>query len=303
MKAPSTCIIIVNYNGLSDTLECLRSISRICYTNFSVVVIDNRSEGPELDIIMKRFPWIIPIQNSSNLGYAGAINVGLKLAMALDPEFVIILNNDTIVDRLFVNKLVEVASSDNSVGVVGCKILYYSSPDRIWSTGGRFIADIGFISDSDQNKLSSTVTDIKQRDWVSGCGMLIRADVLRRIPYGGYHDTDSDDVEFCVNARRIGFVVLLAPSSIIFHKVSKTRSRQPRVWRTDPYIGLIVRYAKHKRLGLLSYFLIFRTLRIFRYVVNTPDRQLRGYYAHRFLHELRYVFADMNLRKLHKPMS
>ncbi|MDG6923363.1 MAG: glycosyltransferase family 2 protein [Nitrososphaerota archaeon] len=284
--SPHVSVIIVNYNGLHDTLECLRSVSRISYPHHDVVVVDNRSDRDELEAIRVANPSVVLIQNLSNAGYAGAVDIGVKASFALDSEYVVILNNDTTVDHLFISHLVEAARRSDTIGVVGARIMYYSHPEIIWSTGGRLLVDIGLQQEAGQNQLSPPSKGIAARDWVSGCAMLVKSRVLKLMPYGGNYRTDADDVEFCIRVRNLGMSVTSCQDSVVYHKVSRTKAKRPMVLRPDPFVGVISRHARHKNLALLSYLLIFRTARILNYVIRTPDKALRGYYARKIIYEI-----------------
>src|SRR3989344_1344952 len=130
-------IIIINFNGWPDTKECLESLSRVEYDNFEVVLIDNASKD---DYGLRTTDYglkIHEIRNKENLGFAGANNQGIKLALANNANYVLLLNNDTMVEPDFLSKLVEEAEDDESTGIVGPLICFYDDHNKIWSAGGK----------------------------------------------------------------------------------------------------------------------------------------------------------------------
>ena len=104
--------VVLNYKGLSDTLDCLESLAKQNYEAYSVIVVDNASRDGSAEIIEAKFPAVQVIVNNLNLGYAGGNNVGLSKAFCEGAEYVLLLNNDTIIDRQCIFRLVEAAKYD-----------------------------------------------------------------------------------------------------------------------------------------------------------------------------------------------
>src|SRR3989304_8553833 len=129
---PPVYVIVLSWNGKNDTLECLASLQQLTYPNARVVVVDNASSDGTCDAIRSAFPNIELIVNNSNLRFAGGNNVGIRRSLERGAKYVLVLNNDTVVDRDFLSRLVEAAESDKKIGVVGPKIYYYDKPRRIW---------------------------------------------------------------------------------------------------------------------------------------------------------------------------
>lgn len=109
MKYPKVFIIIVNWNGLKDTLECLQSVFKQDYPNFEVIMVDNGSKDNSVQVIRNAYPQIILIENKENLGYTGGNNVGMHYAVNSGSDYVWLLNNDTVVEPDTLSKLVAAA--------------------------------------------------------------------------------------------------------------------------------------------------------------------------------------------------
>src|SRR3989344_4738022 len=101
-------IIIINYNGLSDTLKCLKSLEKVKVEKYKVktLVIDNASQKNELAVIHQRFHKVITVQNNQNLGFTGANNLGVNRALKEGADYLLLLNNDTVVTPDFLRSLI-----------------------------------------------------------------------------------------------------------------------------------------------------------------------------------------------------
>ena len=116
-------IILVNYNGYEDTVECLKSLCKIKYKSFVVIVVDNASTKTPTD---NQIEYIrnhsIYYRTDSNLGFSGGNNVGIKIAKKNDCSFVLLLNNDTTVEPDFLDELMSAQSTHKNTGIVTGKI-------------------------------------------------------------------------------------------------------------------------------------------------------------------------------------
>ncbi len=224
-------IVILNWNNFEDTKECLDSLKKIDYPNYEVIVVDNGSEDGSAEKIARAFPHIKLIRNRENLGFAEGNNVGIKEALKDGPSYILLLNNDTVVDGNMLSKLVGSFESDTSVGIAGPKIYYYGQTNIIWSAGVRYDRIfmrplfIGY-----REKDSDRFSKLKNVDEVSACAMLIRKEVIEKI---GYLDekffTTAEDSEYCIRAKMAGYRIFFIPEAKVWHKVSSsTGGEDPR---------------------------------------------------------------------------
>lgn len=225
MTVPKVSIIVLNWNGRDDTLECLESLRALDYPRREVVVVDNGSEDGSVSSIGAAFPEAKLIETGKNLGYAGGNNAGLEYVLRGDAEFVLLLNNDTKVDPKIVSELVAASRSRPDAAFFSPKIYIYSEPTRIWFAGGRWMeAKARFfhlgqgIEDTDGQ--FATVKDI---DYVCGCALFARTSVIRQI---GLLDERFflvfEDVDWCYRARAAGFKLIFVPQAVLWHKASKS---------------------------------------------------------------------------------
>lgn len=285
-------IVIVNYRGLRDTLECLDSLAELSYPSFKTVVVDNGSGDAEVKAIEDHPVNPMLLRNASNAGYAKAANTGILFSLDRGADSVLLLNNDTVVDPNLLAKMVQTAQGPN-VGLVQPKVLFYDTPLRVNTIGGLLYLSIGFIRDLGINRADGKRFDKPMYlDWASGCAMLVKREVFRRIsvldginfPQGG------EDYDFSIRARTGGYKIVYCPYAVIYHKVSKTRRTigANKIGRLDREFGdsrlaLLRKHARHPLLAVISYLFIFRPLEALNYIFATPSRRLRGFYAKRFV--------------------
>jgi len=129
-------IVIVNYNGGKYINDCVRSVFESTYKNYMVIVVDNASTDNSVKNLEEEFKdRITIIKNNENLGFSGANNIGIEYALQNGCEFVILLNNDTVIDKDLIHNMVSTSlSNDNAI--ISPKIYYYNEPNKIWSAGG-----------------------------------------------------------------------------------------------------------------------------------------------------------------------
>lgn len=214
LPCPRVSIIILNWNGKDDTIECLESLKYIIYSNYEVLLVDNGSVDGSVELFRERYPGIEIIENKQNLGFAGGCNRGIKKAMDNGADYVLLLNNDTIVDKDFLTELVRIAEESEGIGVVGPKIYQYENKEKLLLSGAKILFwKAGLLKGYDV----STATDV---DMISGCCMLIKRETISSIGmldstyFFGWEDSD-----FCVTAKKKGYRVVCAPKSRIYHKV------------------------------------------------------------------------------------
>lgn len=218
---PKVFIIVLNWNGCSDTVECVESLKKIVYPSCEIILVDNGSTDGSEEILRKKFPETLFIQTGENLGYAGGNNIGMKYALSLGADFVILLNNDTVVAPDFVAELVNAAESGSSIGIAGSKVYYYDKPDFISYGGGFINLRTGWSRNACCNEKDEGQCDsLKEIDWAPGCAMMVSRSVCEKTgfmnpEYFCYYE----EIDWCIRAKKAGFKVVLAPKSRIWHKV------------------------------------------------------------------------------------
>ena len=146
-------IIILNWNKYEETIECLDSLRNITYPNYNIILVDNGSEGPDVKILGERYGnYINIIKNDKNYGFAEGCNIGLRYALSnKNPDYVLLLNNDTIVDPNFLTELVKVATDTTVVTVdlgVGADLIFTGDAPNVLRRTYSIIDGQNFESDT-----------------------------------------------------------------------------------------------------------------------------------------------------------
>lgn len=236
-------IIILNYNGWKDTIECLNSLKNILNEkNIRLILIDNGSTNNSVKKFQK---WIVEnnyeeclcdeklknleskkiilCNSSKNYGFSGGNNIGLDIAEKLGTQYILMLNNDTIVKADFLSPMIDLIEYDYSVGMVGSKIVEYYNRGR-YTLGGYI----------DTNKCSgyhyydTEVANNQSVSFLSGCVWLIRLEAVKKI---GKLDERFflyvEDVDYCYRMKRAGYRLTCTKDSVIYHKESRSSVYKP----------------------------------------------------------------------------
>lgn len=248
MPQPRVAIIVVNWNRRDDTLECLDSLTKVHYSNYRVIMVDNGSTDGSAEAVRQRFQNVVIIEAGENLRFAGGNNLGLKDVLAEGDDYCLLLNNDTTVHPDFLNHLVAAAQTDERIGLVGPKILYHHRPDVIWFAGGVLKPAWGYVRHYGLRQLDDGRFDERLTvSFLTGCCLLIRREVLEKI---GLLDEGfylySEDADFCLRAVKAGYKLIYEPEARIYHKVSQSTggAYHPAKWRRR-YQSLFRLIAKH----------------------------------------------------------
>jgi len=270
---PKVVIIILNWNNWRDSVACLDSLSRISYTNYEIVLLDNASEdgsvkhlkdyceckttrgtsfagcwegSPAIKITtykakrnengkrkMKEATslpetWLTLIENDRNDGFCGGNNLAIAYALEkLHPQYLLLLNNDTIVDQRFLEELVIAAESDETIGFAGPTTYYYTGKqtDAIQCAGGVFDLTRGINKPLTTLKQGVGQRDqIRKVDYVSGVCLLTRKRVIEDI---GVLDTRYfaywEESDWCFRGHKAGYKSVHVPKSKIWHKMDTSK--------------------------------------------------------------------------------
>jgi GT2 family glycosyltransferase len=272
---PKVAVVILNWNGWRDTIECLESLFHVSYESMSVIVVDNGStddsiqklreychggtkiqssfirleEGTQpvsmveyaredavrvplrnsrdTDVSPKRVMTLI--RNEQNYGFAEGCNIGMRYALAaLEPGYILLLNNDTFVDTLFLSELVKVGESDRRIGIIGPKIFFYDyngRDDIIWFAGGRITPwhELVFRQVGNCEEDRGQYDSITETEWCTGAALLLKNELARKSLLNPVYPFGSEDLEYCIKMRKLGYKVVYVPSSRIWHKVGVSR--------------------------------------------------------------------------------
>ena len=277
MKIPQVSIIILNYNGWKDTINCLESVFNIDYSNFHVIVVDNGSKDNSIEYLKKwaegelkpiqSFPDhqyfnslteiekpinllkyereeafishdkyysnyketfickssirksekkpLIILDTKKNLGYAGGNNAGIRFSLNyFDVDYVMILNNDTVVAPNLIRRLIEVFSIHKDTGLCGPLEYSYQEPYNIQSAGGKFGLYTGIY-----NLIKNAPQRLAAVDWICGSCMLIKKETLLKAGllderYFLYYE----EIDYAFRVKKSGYKTFITSETCIWHK-------------------------------------------------------------------------------------
>ena len=161
-QRPQVFVIVLNYNGLRHLQYCLPSLLATDYPNYELVVVDNASTDGSVEYVQREFPDVTLLRSSTNRGWSGGNNLGIRYALDSGAIYVTLANNDIKVDPRWVRVAVDLCEMDHRLGMVGYRIL---AADQ----------DLGQAVDAWRHLQVSPVTGI------AGCALFIRSDLLRQI--------------------------------------------------------------------------------------------------------------------------
>jgi GT2 family glycosyltransferase len=264
-------VLILNWNGYEDTIECLTSIRKSKYSKFRIVVCDNASDdgsvekiiqwaktnGIEYDELEREhaetanrdgYSDLVLIQTGANLGFAGGNNVGLRYILSVnDFDYIWVLNNDTIVDADAITELVDYINQDTQYGIIGSKIVYYHNPKLIQAEGGyRYCKWIASILPFDSTYSESHL------DYIYGAAMFLNRRFIEKV---GLMDERyflyCEELDWCIRGKRSGYKLGYCMRSKVFHKHGKSIGSAPR-WQNRSCIADY--YANRSKLLLTKKF-------------------------------------------------
>lgn len=218
---PAVYVILLNYCNYSLTMDCVESIKKSTYSNVEIIVVDNKSPNGDYELLKNASKGrFVLLDAGCNNGFSAGNNVGIRYAMEQGAEYVLLLNNDTIIDAEMIEKLVQHADA-NTVAVP--KIYYYDNPNTIWYAGGSI----------DYKKVDSRHHGIHMQeginektdacDLITGCCALISSQIIKRV---GFLSEEFfmyfEDLDYSIRLKNEGIGIVYCPEAKMWHKVGST---------------------------------------------------------------------------------
>ena len=307
-KHPRVAVIILNWNGWKDTVECLESLYNINYPNYDVVLVDNASSDDSIQKIEKyckgnlkveskfltfqagnkpikivehtedeiknlnpeehqdTFPAtggskkiLNLIKNHSNHGFAGGNNTGIEYALKiLNPDYLLLLNNDTVVDPDFMTELVKTGEKSKEIGFVGPKTYFYDDDNILQAAGGGNVDfKHGVVYEIASNHEDDGSFDrYMEMDYVGGACLLCRKDVVDEI---GALDPGFfmywEDVNWCLTGKEHGYKSAFSYKSRIWHKYGASSASHFKIYYLNRNRIYVIK--QHSEKNEYTYFLMY----------------------------------------------
>jgi len=233
-----TAVVLVHFKGTNETVACVKSLIRTDnkYQSFSIIIVINPSDEDHenlLRIIHRTYPQIIIIENKINTGFAAGNNIGIRKALEIGSNLIVLLNSDTEVSDNFISSLSAFGKSDKSIGLASPKIYFakgyeyhkdrYNDKERgrvIWYGGGIIDWNNVYASHRGVDEVDIGQYDqLLETDFATGCCFLIKKEVIEKVgildeKYFLYYE----DIDYSMRVKKAGFRVMYYPKNYIWHK-------------------------------------------------------------------------------------
>lgn len=224
MNSRKLGIIILNYNGSNDTINCVKSIRNIDVTN-EIIVVDNYSDDKDYNNLKTNISnEAIILRTKRNLGYAGGNNVGIMKALELNCNYICVLNNDTIITKDVFTPCIEELENDQKLAFISPAIIDYNT-GMVQVAGSSVNPTTGIVKNYNINKNPKVLNKYIYCDYVSGACIMCRREL---ITINGFIPESYflffEETEWCLLAKKRGYKNLCLASTMILHKGSASIS-------------------------------------------------------------------------------
>lgn len=215
---PNVGIVISNYNGWQDTVQCLQSLEKQTYRDFEIILLDDASTNDSVQQLQQHLPAnTVFLPQAANSGFAAVNNVGMRRALADGCQWVVLLNNDTVAAPDFLENLLR----ETPAGAVSCpKMLFLDPPDEIWFAGGELDRATGKVKHlGGHAKDGPAFAEKKQVSFITFCCVMLPRAVIEQV---GFLDETlfmyCEDVDYCIRLADAGVPLWFLPEAKIWHK-------------------------------------------------------------------------------------
>ncbi len=261
MKQPIP-IIILNWNGIEDTLECMASLQRQNYSNFNVWLVDNGSDERNVQLLKENFtgqPGVNLVFNPENLGFTRGNNAILKaiLSEGESPEYIALLNNDTAADPAWLENLVTCAK-ETGAGMVTSKMVNYFRHNCMDNAGHKMLNTAEIIPLGHGEPVANYERRFENMGSCAGA-TLYSVEMLRHIGiFDEYFETGYEDAELGARAIVLGYKSVFEPNAIVYHKVSRS-------------VGKVLNYEYLLKIQLNIFYSYFKLMPLPILLINLPS--------------------------------
>lgn len=286
-------IILLNFNSYQDTFECVESILKTNESNYQIFIVDNASRDDSYSKLKTDFSdnkEVSFLSSKENLGFSGGCNVGIKEALQQGFEYVLLLNNDTIVTNHFLIEMLSLAESQSDIGIVGGKTLFNDDRKSIWDAGG-YICEKSYRGIR-RRENHPDINNVNEVGFVTCCLAMIKAEVFKRIgllPEAYFFG--SEEWEFSLRSQRAGYKLMYTPKAIIYHKVGRSHDHTTGRMLYNTYRNRILFVKRNfSKTSYKNFMYKFLVLKLIQKLLNRG--QLKPFTFSQALLILRETFKD-----------
>ncbi|MDP2683603.1 MAG: glycosyltransferase family 2 protein [bacterium] len=232
MKELNTSIIIVNWNGLKHLKVCFNSIFTQSYKDFEIIFVDNGSTDGSVSFVRENFSAVKIIKLEKNYGFAEGNNIGIREALKnKEIRYIIALNNDTEVTPDWLENLIQTTKSDDTIGAVASKTLFFNQRDIIDSAGDFLLHNtFKVIARGYQERDNVQYGKIEECFSARAAACLYKREMLEDIKMNNdFFDSKYfvyiEDTDLSIRARLNGWKIVYNPRAVVYHKVATTSSQ------------------------------------------------------------------------------
>jgi hypothetical protein len=212
-------VIVLCYNGIELTLECIHSLLNQEYSAYQIYVVDNASTDGTVEIIRSRFPQIRIISTGANLGYCAGNNAGMALALKDHSDLVFLVNNDTRLDPGCISALVAALADHPQSGAIGPMVYTWDNRQCISSAGGKIDWLHADAINEGAGEMDHGQFPRRKVDYINGCGIMVTKTAVER---AGMLDASYfmywEETDWCQRIKRAGFDLWFEPAAKMEHK-------------------------------------------------------------------------------------
>ena len=241
-------IVIVNWQKPELTIQCINSLFKSRYKNFSVVVVDNNSGDNSVSLIENRFPFIKIIESERNKGFGYGNNIGIKQCLDENCQYIWLLNNDTISEDITLENLVEIMEKDLYLGALGCVLYTDISKRCIQSWGGGEVNPFTGLSHHYLQR-----TRLSRWSYLTAASVMLRSEVFKTVD--GFDERFFmywEDVDLMLRIRRSGWGLKVCETAEVVHFESSSLGRKSKQTKNYFYESSLIFYRKHLRFPYLA---------------------------------------------------
>ncbi len=256
---PDLSISIINWNTHELLAGCLQTIEQNKDgLKVEVIVVDNASKDGSQEMVQKRFPHVILLENEENLGFARANNQAIE---ASHGRYIMLLNSDTLLQPGSPQAMVSFMDSHPDVGIVGAELLHRDgSLQRSWAKFPSIFSEVLGANFRSRKRYTTKKAPLAYEvDWVGGACLLIRRTTMEQVgPLDERFFMYSEELDWCYRTRQLGWLVCYLPGATVVHLGGQSSRLASRRMKAELYKSKLLFFCKHygrQRALLLTVFL------------------------------------------------